>query len=93
MLNKLKCQTEITMQAAPITCPIGSPGSKQDKSRTCSAWKDFRFKPLSFQFPPRDKIKCDGRPIRFGVLGYVNLSGPRGPWQIGLNYIESYSLM
>ena len=32
----------------------------QDSSRKCSAWKDFRFKPLSFQFPPRDRVKCDG---------------------------------
>ena len=22
--------------------------------------KDFEFKPLSFQFPSRDKVKCDG---------------------------------
>ena len=25
---------------------------EQDSSRNCSAWKDFRFKPLSFLFPP-----------------------------------------
>ena len=25
---------------------------EQDSSRKCSAWKDFRFKSLSFQFPP-----------------------------------------
>ena len=24
---------------------------KQDSSRKCSAWKDFRLNPLSFQFP------------------------------------------
>ena len=33
---------------------------EQDLSRKCSAWKDFRFTPLSFQFPPRDRIKCGG---------------------------------
>ena len=26
--------------------------SKQDSSRKCSAWRDFRFKSLGFQFPP-----------------------------------------
>ena len=33
---------------------------QQDSSQKCSAWKDFRFKPLSFQFPPRDRVKCGG---------------------------------
>ena len=29
--------------------------SQNKTSRKCSAWKDFRFKPLSFQFPHRGK--------------------------------------
>ena len=32
---------------------------QQDSSRKCSAWKDFRLKPLSFQFSPRDRAKCN----------------------------------
>ena len=31
---------------------------KEDSSRKYSAWKDFRFKSLSFQFPPMDRVKC-----------------------------------
>ena len=35
-------------------------GNKQDSSRKCSAWKDFRFKLSSFHFPQRDRVKCGG---------------------------------
>ena len=33
---------------------------QQVSSQKCSAWKEFRFKPLSFQFPQRDRDKCGG---------------------------------
>ena len=33
---------------------------KQDSSQKCSAWKDFIFKFLSFQFSLMDRVKCGG---------------------------------
>ena len=49
----------------------------QDSSRKCSAWKDFRFKPLSFQFPPRDRVKCGGlgreRVLFLSLVGLVRV--------------------
>ena len=45
---------------------------EQDSSRKCSAWKDFRFKPLSLQYPPRDRVKCGGLVWELGDNSYYS---------------------